>query len=552
MRALAFTLLASSLLACGGDTPPPAGPIDYTVIGYDYAFDIETRAAATAVDVRVDTGGDCLSMPLRAGQIADVTLDDEPVSGTLEGNILTVCGAGWEDGSEITLRGTLEIPDETWGDSQVGYSVTDDLEGQPFYYLVSWVGGCDRFGPCDSAPDRFAHYHFTVHHPSGYKALCPGTVTAGDTETTCDFTFAGGPTYSGFGVAASPSWTTDDLGDWGGVHATLYDIPSTGIADAIDTSYHADYLAWMIDQFGPYPYGDEIRFFTGPTYWNGFEHPGNIALADTLVGQSSRYANPLAHTINHEMTHMWAGDQTTLSGTYDFVWKEAMAEYLTYVFDDQRDPAIAAKTASAWKYFAGGAAYYPMPMDDPRPALLDYYGDAYGPGPMVLFHQLERLYSRDDVMAALAMLLGTERSIGVDDVKTALETTTGADLTNYFNAWVYGSGKPAWPRFSVQALDAGGGDYNVLVAQLDPQNGLYGCAFAVELTGDNPGESDEVWVDMGPDGKTSQMVTASPGFSVTGWTFDPHADCLAYEGPVAAPAAAQPRINPWVARRSRR
>src|SRR5690606_8409070 len=145
-----------------------------------------------------------------------------------------------------------------------------------------------------------------------------------------------------------------------------------------------------------YPYGDELRVVTGPTYWSGFEHPGNIVLDDGLDRpMSSRYSRPVAHVLNHEIAHQWAGDQTTLADTYDFVWKEAMAEYLSYVYEDEAGiPNEALVTARAWKAFANGAAYYPVPEDATRPTLLQYYGEVYGPGPMILFRQLESLASR--------------------------------------------------------------------------------------------------------------------------------------------------------------
>src|SRR5207302_393771 len=153
---------------------------------------------------------------------------------------------------------------------------------------------------------------------------------------------------------------------------------STGIAAAIDPVWHGGFVAWMHGTFGPYPYGDELRLLTAPTYWNGFEHPGNIVLADSLAHQRfPPYANEVAHTLDHEMAHMWAGDQTTLAGTYDFVWKESMAEYLSYVWEDMNVPTIGDVTAGAWKGFGQTAMYYPVPGGEP--ALFDYYGDVYGP-----------------------------------------------------------------------------------------------------------------------------------------------------------------------------
>ncbi len=546
LLAAAVALVTWLGAACGDDDEPPTGEMVYEVLRYDYAFDLESRAAAAAVEMRVIEGGDCLRIPMRAENLGEVLLGEEPITGgDLSGGVLTACGAGWWADDEITLRTTVTVPLETWGDSQVGYSVSTDIEGNPFYYMVGWVGGCDRFGPCDSAPDRFARYRFTVTHPSGTTVLCPGVVTPGDTETTCEFDYDGGPTYSSFAIMASPSWEEIDLGDWGGVAVTLYDSPSTEITDDIKVDTNRDFLQWMVSTFGPYPYGNELRLASGPTYWNGFEHPGNILLNDQLSGGALGQGDTLTRTTNHELSHMWAGNQTTLAGTYDFVWKEAMAQYLPFAFNDEgANPSAAVAEARRWKQYSVYAEYYLVPAEEPP--LLDYYGDVYYAGPMIFFRQIEALFGRDAVLEALKSLLGEPHFIGVQDVKAALEQATGADLTNYFDAWVYGEGAPAWPEFTVTTSDQGGGQVAVTVTQQNTEAGLFGCAFAVELTGDG-GESDEVWIDLGADGMAETTVTATPGFAVTGHVLDPHTHCLAYEYDPTKSAPPPPPRPPYLA-----
>jgi aminopeptidase N len=548
------------LVACGdgGDATPdagsfdampaPPGPVAFEVAHYDYRFNLETRGATSALTLEVTGSGDCLSLPMRAYPDS-VTVEGSVLRSTDRvDDVLTVCSdLGWLAGSEITLTTRHIIPLATWNNTQVGYSVETDVENQPFHYLVSWVGGCDRFGPCDNRPDRFATYRFTVTHPEGTTVLCPGVVTAGATETTCAFDHAGGPTYSTFGVAASPSWEPISLGTWGSVEVTLYDTPSSGIAAAFDADQHADFLAFMETTFGPYPYGHELRFAVGPTYWNGFEHPGNIVLYDGLEDQVSPYANPLAHTTNHELAHQWAGDQTTLADTYDFVWKEAMAEYLTFVFEEEQvAPSVGRATVSAWKSRGRFAAYFPVPTGEPRPTLLEYYGQVYSAGPMILFRQLEALYSRDAVIEALQSVLGSERALAVADLQAALEVATGADLQNYFDTWVYGAGDPTWPTYDVTITDRGAGTVEVTVSLAAGVTGTWGSAFAVSLTGDGPDDTHEVWFDLGPDGMTSHTVTATGvPFTVTGHVFDPHAHTLAREQAVTvAPIEGDPNL--WI------
>jgi aminopeptidase N len=559
MRGLRFALLSVLLLAACGDDgasapdagspdamPAPPGAVTFEVAHYDYRFDLEGRGATSVLTIEVTGSGDCLSLPMRV--YADSVAVEGSVLRSIDrvDDVLTVCSdLGWLAGEEITLTVQLIIPLATWNETQVGYSVELDVENQPFHYLVSWVGGCDRFGPCDNRPDRFATYRFTVTHPEGTTVLCPGTITPGTTETRCEFAHAGGPTYSTFGVAASPSWQPMSLGSWGSVEVTLYDTPSSGIAAAFDADLYAGFLGFMETTFGPYPYGTELRFAVGPTYWNGFEHPGNIVLYDGLEDQASSYANPLDHTTMHEIAHQWAGDQTTLADTYDFVWKEAMAEYLTYLFEDQTDPAVGEATVRTWKARGRFAAYYPVPTQEPRPTLLQYYGHVYSAGPMILFRQLEALYSRDAVIEALQSLLGEPRAIGVADLHAALEAATGADLQNYFDTWVYGAGDPSWPLYDVTVVDQGAGTYDVTVALAAGTTGTWGSAFAVQLTGED-GETHDVWFDLGPDGTVSDTVTATGvPFAVTGHVFDPHAHTLAREnGSTVAPLEGD--INPWI------
>jgi len=543
------------LAACGGgddddgaaappDAAPPTGAITADVTQYELAFDLTTRYARATVHARVTEAGDCLTLPFRGELVGAVQLDGVAATVTSSDTTLTACGGGWDAGAELVLTVDARVRLQTWGGSQVGYSIANDANGRPFYYLVSWIGGCDRFAPCDRDPSRFARYRFEIAHPEGVTVLCPGTVEAGATRTVCSFDLDGGPTYSTFGIVASDGWTVTDLGTWNGLAVTIHDRAGANLAAAIDVPWQSGFLAWMEDRFGPYPYGDTLRLVSGPTYWSGFEHPGNIVLDDGLDSPQSAYADPVDHVIAHELAHQWAGDETTLRDTYDFVWKESMAEYLSFVYEAQTRPAVAETTALAWKRFATGASFYPVPGE--RPPLLDYYGEVYGPGPMILFRQLEALFSRDQVLAAIATLLGTPRAIGVDDVQAALEHATGAELDGYFARWVRGTGAPAWPRFAIATADAGGGMLDVTVTQQAADQGLYGCAFAVQLRGAGADEHVDVWFDLGVDGAASATETiAAPTFAITSTALDPYGDCLAFPA-AAATAARHPRgWSPW-------
>ena len=521
-----WVALLSLLIACGddGDGPPPTGPITAQVTDYAYAFDIDSRAAHAKLTLDVTTGGDCIALPFRAQSPANATLGGEPATVSMEGETIKICGVGQRAG-ESELELDVTIPLATLSTSQVGYSITKDTDQNPFYYLVSWVGGCDRFAPCDNRSDQFAHFHFTVTHPANFKARCPGAIVeVSATQTQCNFEFAGGPTYSGFGVAVYPAWTIADKGYFGLVHVSVYDRASTGITAAIDTAYHDGFVTFMQSSFGPYPYGDELRVLTAPTYWSGFEHPGNIVLDDGLAKTTnSIYARPTAHVLNHEITHMWAGDQTTIASTYDFAWKEAMAEYLSYVYEDMNSATDGRRTAGGWKLLGQDAKFFPVPTS--MPALFDFYGDAYGPGPMILFRQLEVLTSRAQVLAGIKAVLGQPRALSIDELINELSLSTGLDLQAYMAAWLKGSGAPDWPRYNVTYTQA---TSTLVLDQLNEKAMKRGCKFHVALRGATAGQEELYTVDTFNGAADQTLVVQAPSFTVTQIALDPFAECLVY------------------------
>jgi aminopeptidase N len=334
---------------------------------------------------------------------------------------------------------------------------------------------------------------------------------------------------------------------WGSVRATVYDRPGTNMTAAIEPAHHAGFVTWMESNFGAYPYGTELRILTAPTYWSGFEHPGNIVLDDTLARQvMPSYLHNAQHILDHEIAHQWAGNETTLADTYDFVWKESMAEYLTFAYEDTVEPAAAAQTAGAWKGFSAGAAFFPVPGE--KPALFDYYGDVYGAGPMILFRQIEVLSSRAQVIAAIATLLGEPRAISVDEVVAALETSTGLDLDAYAAAWIRGTGAPVWPKVNTTYTPGTpGGTSTFRIHQIAGQDRR--CKFHVGLKGANPGEVVRFEIDTFRSGIDQTLTIPTPAFAVTSHEIDPLRECLVYIGTSTRTVA--PAAHPWLSERGR-
>lgn len=549
-RLLLILCAALVVCACGKNEPKTyEGTLDVEVTHYDYRFDLSTATSTSTLTLEVTTEGNCLTLPFRLDEITEARFDSRAAQSvdldTTAGTMTACDKRGFPEGATGSFTVTAPVVERTWGATQVGYSIRNDLSGTPFHYLLSWVGQCDRHGPCDARPDRFATYDFTLTHPSEYQILCSGDIEEiSDTETACHFALDGGPTYSTFAFMAAQNWEMTSLGSASGVDISVYDFPQGTLAAALDPAALHGYLDWLESQLGPYPYGPSLRLAAVPSYWLGFEHPGNIALFQQVAQISTAYADPPHHTTLHEITHQWAGDQTTLAGVYDFVWKEAAAEYLTFVYEsEQIDPATGLATARAWKLYSDGAQWYPVPGEQPE--LLNYYGDVYGPGPMILFRQLEGWYGRTAILNALASVFGSPGTLSVAELQSALETATGADLQGYFDAWVYRSGIPAWPEATVTVTDLTGGSYDVGVDVTTADAVPRGTKFTVQLIG-GAGETFDVELDFGVNGDLSPLPqTVVPGFVVTDSVLDPYAEALIYD---AGGTGRTAHINPWVAR----
>ncbi len=550
-----------SLLACVSEGPgegndddtttvPHLGEAEFHVSHYQLDLELPSREAEALLTVEVDSPGDCLTLDFHGAPLT-VSLNGEGARGVLaDGQTLSACDPselGWEEGRTLSLTASWILEEETWSPSQVGFSVTPDSNGEEVSYLLSWVGQCGRLLPCEATPSSFSTWTFRVRAP-GQKVLCPGELSSEGDETTCEFPWEGGPAYSTLGILASSGWEEVALGDWNGIRAVLWDVPGSGTGDDLDADIAAGFLEFMEDTFGPYPYGEELRFVVAPTWWAGFEHPGNIALAEGLAGGLG-YPYPLMHTTLHEIVHQWAGDLTTLADTYDFVWKEAMAEYLSFVYEDQSvGEDVSSRTSGNWKSYSEGAEFYLVPEEEPP--LQDYYGDVYGPGPLILFRQMEGLFSREQVLAGLQQVLGSQRSLSIPELQAALEDSTGAELSLYFERWVYGSGAPSWPEIEVNLTPAGEGMQTVETLQSNADGLTRPCAFHVRLTGDG-GESLDVPVSFPVDGSAAAPQEVAVDFPVTGVEIDPFHEALVQDGSGIG-LTGSPRRNPWLAEEARR
>jgi aminopeptidase N len=504
------------------DDEDVTGTIDGEVVRYDLHFSLKNLELATVLGVHADEpGGDCFVASCEPDVTEATWNGADALSSDADGEKFEVCGDSVQGGDELRIGAKTTVEERTYlKDPQgttldVGFTKKANLSGKTTAYLMSWIGGCKHFAPCDADPARLAEFHYEIEHEAGAVVLCPGKLTAGSTTTTCDIDASQGmalaPTYTGFMVAADSDWQRSSLASAAGVDLVIYEGSGGKIKAALDQAQVAKFFEWITDLIGDYPYGNELRFAGGPTVWLGLEHPANIILQEKLPDVSGAFADTTMHVLMHETAHQWSGNRTTLASAQDFAWKESTAEYLTYLFEEAHGKAgEAARTREFWEQLALSAKHYPRPLDTPELEPQEFYGDAYGAGPLVMYIQLEDLLGRDAVVEAMQNFLADPGARSVGDLRDELEKASGEELDDYFDAWVFGAGVPAWPTFTVSTQPVAGG-IEVQVVQQTDDNVLRGCVVEVEI--ETSGGTERVKVDFGvkPASDTAKATASLSG-----------------------------------------
>jgi aminopeptidase N len=194
-------------------------------------------------------------------------------------------------------------------------------------------------------------------------------------------------------------------------------------------------------QFGPYPFDAiggivindaRIRYAlenqSRPVYGAGFFDKGRDG----------------GWVIAHELAHQWYGDSVSVD-TWDQIWlNEGFATYAEWLFGEHEGSRTAQKAFDT-QYDTSGDDIWSVPPANPSKA--DLFGDSvYQRGAMAL-HAL-RLAVGDQAFFTILKRWAAERagSNGTTAQFQALaEQISGRQLDSLFQAWLYGTTRPARP-----------------------------------------------------------------------------------------------------------
>ncbi|WP_225035844.1 M1 family aminopeptidase [Winogradskyella sp. SM1960] len=207
-----------------------------------------------------------------------------------------------------------------------------------------------------------------------------------------------------------------------------------------NTGVTVDIMNLFIDLFEDYPFADEKYGHAQFSWGGGMEH--------TTVSFMGSFTRGL---IAHELAHQWFGNKITCGSWKDIWLNEGFATYLAGLVIEDMDGEASFKT---WRQQTVSnitsqpdGAVYLTDQDTTSVSRIFSSRLSYNKGAMVL-HQLRRKLGDTDFYQGLQDYLSAPE-LAFDYAKTqdfidVMELSTGQNLDEFFNDWIYNQGYPSY------------------------------------------------------------------------------------------------------------
>lgn len=268
--------------------------------------------------------------------------------------------------------------------------------------------------------------------------------------------------------------------------------------------------------FEEYPFANEKYGHAQCGFGGGMEH--------TTVSFIGGFSRTL---IAHELAHQWFGDKVTCGSWKDIWLNEGFATYLEGMVTENFDGEDLFRN---WKQSKVNnitslpyGSVYLSDADTLSVSRIFSSRLSYNKGAMVL-HMLRKKVGETAFFQGMQNYLDAPELAynfaKVEDYKSAMETASGQDLTEFFNDWLYNEGYPSyevhWNQIGSQV------NIQVLQTQSDPSVSFFEAPVPIRIVG-TLGEVEDVLLDNISNG---QYFSEAVGFIVDHLEFDPNVDLI--------------------------
>ncbi|HEY9284659.1 MAG TPA: M1 family metallopeptidase, partial [Pyrinomonadaceae bacterium] len=447
-------------------------PVHYDI---SLSFDQDLSAIARAeTRVTVEVLRDGLrAVDLDFGEMTvdAVTVDGRDARYEHDGKRLNVAVAG------AARRGSrLVVAVRYHGRPKDGLVLSKDKDGNASATGDNWPDRLHHWVPSLDHPSAKATVTFTVTHPSDTVAVATGRQTGGGTnqDRTTTRTFhqpTPVPPYCMVVAVGKFEIVRPQDALSRRLPPLAYFVPPSDRDDALKGfSAAPPTLDFFSRTVAPYPY-EKLDHVVGATRFGGMENSTAIIYTATLLdpqpGQpvSRRFGirRRLVELVAHETAHQWFGDAVTPATWADLWLSEGFATYFAGLFVERYEGDAAFReymTRKGEDYFRY-AKTRRAPVHDRDTESLNELLNAnnYQKGAWVL-HMLRRRLGDAAFFRGVRAYYRAHlhKNATTEDLRRALERSSGRPLRDFFARWVYGAGHPVYKTsWSWRAAGARGG-----------------------------------------------------------------------------------------------
>ena len=343
---------------------------------------------------------------------------------------------------------------------------SDPADGRVYLYTQFEPADARRLYANFEQPDLKASFTFDVKAPAGWYIASNSAPAkrAPVVDGVAHWTFLPTPRISTYitVVVAGPYHVASDhytrvLADGTTLEIPLNALCRASLADHLDDEAIFDVtkrgLDFFHDKFDyPYPFGKYDQAFVPEYNLGAMENPGCVTFTEHYVfrsKQTDQAYESRANVILHEMAHMWFGDLVTMRWWDDLWLKESFADFM-----GSYGSVGATRWKNAWVSFANRRKAWAYRQDqlpsthpivatinDLEDAKLNFDGITYAKGASVLKQLVA--YVGEDAFLEGSRHYFKSHAFGnttLADLLSALEETSGRDLSAWSKAWLETSG----------------------------------------------------------------------------------------------------------------
>lgn len=391
----------------------------------------------------------------------------------------------------------LDITVNYHGRPKDGLIFASDRDGKPSATGDNWPNRVHQWIPCLDHPSAKATVSFTVAAPPREVVVANGkfvTMTRNDMAPAL-WRFEETKAIPAYCMVIAVSEGVKIDVNEPTVTPLSYYVAKRDASYALKGfSAAAPSLSFFSQIVAPYPY-EKLALIVGATRFGGMENSSAIVFTNNLFDlrtsekMSPRFGIPtrIESVVAHEIAHQWFGDSVTESTWADLWLSEGFATYFAGLFIEKYESEEAFREYmrdAAARYFTyekrRNAPIHDLETQDLMKLLNE---NNYEKGAWVL-HMLRRRLGDEAFFKGLRDYYHAHREANAttEDLRRALEQSSGKNLKDFFARWVYGAGHPIYELTSASAELAGGGMSVTIILKQTQDGAAFLDPVPIEIT----------------------------------------------------------------------